>query len=309
MADNVQECRTYLDSAAQALPQVFRRRDIENAGQESIQTPSETGRPLTSASALLTTPDRVVAGIEVKALFHFCALLMWNDAISCFASRKAPAALDTYRMLLCTEDFLNEFRRIGVCEGWALGLLLDVLSLDVWKREMEAKGELSLRELLKRAASIEAEAKAGIRRLSGPGNLPQHPQVTMETRHDALSLRTNVMLHALLVDLQIMVSGGFVRAPEVKDSIEGAISAIRLRQSPDVRNSLAWAVLVVGSARTGDQRDIFRSLVREADLPILGEALIASWADLDAAQTRADGADCRTWRGTLPHVYRSVSVL
>jgi hypothetical protein len=240
--------------------------------------------------------------MESKALNFFRALLIWNDVLSCSAQKKVPLATEVYRSLLTNDDFAVSFQNATGCENWVVVAIMDATILEAWKRDQEAQGNLSIRELVKRAGKLESTVEDGIKKLSKNINIPQQQQkegqqqvgagggtgggiggvggVTATSadlssdHHHRLGdrprevnqgmIQTYIFAHALLIHLHVIVSGSLAGVPEIQQSIERAIHAWELRPSSITPKSLSWPYCVSASLATGpQQRAVFRELVAE----------------------------------------------
>ncbi|KAJ9143368.1 Zn(2)-Cys(6) zinc finger domain protein [Pleurostoma richardsiae] len=267
---NMQDCQSYLASAAQLL-----------VSQEELlvtsSAVSRTGAQSTAGSQLLAAvPTPAVQSpsqMEFKALAFFRALLIWNDVLSCSAQRKVPVAAGAYRKLLENNDFALSFQDTMGCESWILLAILDATILDVWRLDQEARGTLSIRALVSRAEKIERIVEEGIKRLSRSlQTAPVDPALAPTDHESSLShIYSYIFAHSVLVDLHTIVSGPKAGVPETSESIDRAISAWKLRPTSIKPHALAWPYCVSASLASGSQRDIFREVtaqVSRADLAL-----------------------------------------
>ena len=212
--------------------------------------------------------------MERKALGFFLALLIWNDILTCSTRKTKPTGLEFYQKLLADEDFTRNLRETIGCESWILVAILDATALEIWKRDQEAQGNLSFRELVSRAEKIESILEQGIKDLSTTlegltpiANIASH-QYSARIEH----VQTYLFAHSALTYIYTIVSGSWPGVPEIQQSVSRAVSAWELYPSAINLKALAWPYCVSASLAVGSQRDIFRRLISEASArePTLG---------------------------------------
>lgn len=239
-----------------------------------------------SIPALLITPTAPPAlstsypsPMERKALEFFRALLVWNDILSCSTQRKAPSGAEAYRKLLADEEFAQNLRDVIGCESWILVTIMDATFLEIWKRDQEVQGNLSIRELVSRAEKIDSIIEKAIDRLSTilQSHTPFTDTTSNQNNHsDRLHhVQTYIFAHSILIHLHTIVSGSLPGVPEIQQSVDRTISAWKICPSLVNLKLLAWPYCVGASLAVGSQRDTFRELFLEASPkePALGNYL------------------------------------
>ena len=319
LGKNMQQSRSHLDSAAQSL--------LNNEATMStyrVSSPRVRISSISSTTQQLLTPTEVptVTGshpslMERKALGLFGALLVWNDILSCSTRRTRPLSVEVYQKLLADEDFARNIRDTIGCESWVLVVILNATSLEVWKRNQEAQGNLSIRELVSRAEKIESVLEQGIEKLSS--SLPGLTRVAdtasscQNSHSDRIRhLQTYIFAHSALTHLHTIVSGPWPAVPEIQQSVHRAVSAWELCPSAVNLKALAWPYCVSASLALGSQRDMFRRLVSEASPrePTLGGnvdlRLIVEecWRGFDGRQSERD-VSC-DWKEVMQRLNLSV---
>ena len=183
--------------------------------------------------------------MEETALSVFRAVLIWNDILSSSSLKKVPSAAASYRDLFASSpSFCASFQSTTGCEPWILVAIMDTTVLEVWKRDQEEQGNLSIRELVKRASSLEKTAEKGIQRLEERG-----------------SLQSLVFSYALLTHLHAIVSGPLASVPEISEGIERSIAVWKMIPESISLRSLAWPCCVCASLATGKQRRVFEEFL------------------------------------------------
>ena len=251
--------------------------------------------------------------MALRALRHFRSMLIWNDVLASATQRGAPTtAAATYRRLLQRLGEEDEDPSGNGCvPPWVALALLDAAELEAWRRDREAGGHLSIRELVRRAGDIEAAAEAGIARLSPATSTRSN------TNGDGGGIvETSIVLtHALLVYLHTIVSGPRAGVPEIRQGIDRAVTAwqaLSLLRRPAQSSgegrggrSLAWAYCVTASLATGAQREVFRD-VAAAHNQLLDLKTIVDecWREVDGRA--ADGDAAVDWRDMMERANLSV---
>ena len=274
----MQESLSHLNLAAQSLS---KNGDITStyhvtSSRMRANSVSSTFQQLitpTASPAVATSPS---SSMERKALGFFLALLVWNDVLSCSTRKTKPAGLEVYQKLLADEDFARNLRETIGCESWILVAILDTSTLEIWKRDQEAQGNLSIRELVSRAEKIESVLEQGIENLSTilQGLTPIANVASHQSSHsDRIQhLQTYIFAHSALTHIHTIVSGSWPGVPEIQQSVSRAVSAWELCPSAINLKALAWPYCVSASLAVGSQRDMFRRLISEASArePTLG---------------------------------------
>lgn len=274
----MQESLSYLNMAAQSLSKdgdIISTYHITSSRMRATSVSSTFQQLITptASPAVATSPSSLM---ERKALGFFLALLIWNDVLSSSTRKTKPTGLEVYQKLLANEDFARNLRETIGCESWILVTILDATALEIWKREQEAQGNLSIRELVSRAEKIESVLEQGIENLwtilqglTPTANMASH----QESHSDRIEhVQTYIFAHSALTHIHTIVSGSWPSVPEIQHSVSRAVSAWELCPSVINLKALAWPYCVSASLAVGSQRDIFRRLISEASArePTLG---------------------------------------
>lgn len=254
----MQSCHSYLASAVQILLDDLRQPSICDGEIVSVPSPSQYQpqqlAAISQPGTCTSSPRPTSTGpspMEMTALSFFRAILIWNDILSSSSLKKAPTAAPCYRELLASSSpsFCTSFQTTTGCEPWILVAIMDATDLEVWKRDQENQGNLSIRELVNRASRLEKVVEEGIQRLEGNGS------------GSHTSLQSLVFAYALLTHIHAIVSGPLASVPEVSESIERSIAVWkRMPESLGLR-SLAWPYCVCASLATGKQREVFEEFL------------------------------------------------
>ena len=253
---NMQNCQSHLKSAARYLT---RQSEVLPGSQ-----PSSPRTPVTYAQLIHSsgTSDAVAHGpqpsIERQALDFFRSLLVWNDVLHSSAQRQVTDAKEAYNNLLHDKCFADVFRETMKCEAWVFSSILEATSLGIWKCEQEAQGVLSVRELVTRGQKIESLVEEKLSELLNVVNDKQADGPKCRSR-----FFTSLFAHALLIHLHTIVSGPWPELPEIRSSIDRAITAWQLLPSMIDLKTLAWPFSVTASLATGSKRDWFRKVASD----------------------------------------------
>ncbi|KXT08700.1 hypothetical protein AC579_7580 [Pseudocercospora musae] len=301
------DCQSYLELAALSL-------NNRSDHQEQAVAYSSQLRHKTSTSAYFRSPQPSAGRapqthLETRAVYCFCSLLIWNDAISSSIKRKAAPAAAIYRELLSSVDFSAVFLATTMCDGKAVSVLLDIMALDEWKRERQTRGELSYRNLLEKANDIERSIKATIQVLSATLLLPltsygeqTMPALSLKSSRNA-HVRTYIFLRAALIELHLTVSGGSVRAPEVRECVDNFIAAWEMHKSIMESQSLLWPFCVAGAVAIDAQREFFQTAMAASKLPAMQDLkrlLALCWHEVDRLSSTSSPGEYRSWKDLLP---------
>ena len=247
--------------------------------QESLAVFNDRNSPVTRQfpmsqhfSAPISPPviRNAPSPMESKALAFFTILLVWNDILSSSTRKQATVDSKGYRELLAKRDFALAFWDVAECDSWILSAVMDITTLDIWKREEECKGKLSIRELANRAGTIESTIEAHIKHLaelldSQAASTDAKPPGKIDgdyIRH----VQTNILAHSILIELHAIVSGHWAGVPEINESIDRAILAWKRCPSSMTPRCFVWSFCVSANLATGLQRVFFQEVMLQMTL-------------------------------------------
>jgi hypothetical protein len=196
-----------------------------------------------------------------SALSFFASVITWYDILSCATTRLKPSfegvCVNTGQGCLSLDKVMG-------CENWAMLLIRDIAILEEWKSTIQATGNISLRELARRAGAIEARLEDGLRTRSETVFASQtfdvqqsHPKPT--PYNNLIEQITRVFACSALVYLHIVTSGAHPELPEIKDGMMRTISALREISDRNLVSTLSWPICIAGCMALEDQQDTFRS--------------------------------------------------
>jgi C6 transcription factor Pro1 len=230
--------------------------DSRQAAQTSIQRQHRERHGTADLASL--SPD------EVLALDFFASALVWFDILSSATTGSKPEYPDVFSSLLHIEDGRIQLCKLMGCKNWAMVVIMDIATLAEWKSLGQRRGNLSLRELARRAASIEERLKAGI-----VENLkrPLDPQIDpCGVRSLESQYVTHVFACAAQTYLHVVLSGAYPEISEIKESVTATIKAFR--SLPDVRwvRHLVWPFCIAGCMAAEEYEDDFRHIASTANM-------------------------------------------
>lgn len=210
-----------------------------------------------------------------SALFFFAGVVGWYDILSCSTTGAPPFSNCECLSAALSYVFLD---KIMGCENWAMLLIMDIAFLDNWKRNLQINNQLSMRELVTRAAHIERRLEDGIRE--------NYSRLVQLTNHSTLSildtgvqepthlilLITRIFACSALVYLDVVVSGAFPETTEIRENVSRTIEAFRALPEIAIVNNLTWAYCIAGCMAIEEEQMFFRDLAasRDGDPPTFG---------------------------------------
>ncbi|SMR50998.1 unnamed protein product [Zymoseptoria tritici ST99CH_1A5] len=318
-AKRLPECQSYLGIAAQTLICSGSLRHQPTVA-ELVDLPQQPAP--SSARAYFDCPERagdlnVFPGherpretdLDWQAAYESCALLILNDTFSCSVKRTKPTAAEAYQKLLSVAEFSAVFRTTNMFAEVALLCLLDIVALDEWRGERQKRGELSYRELLSRANEIERRLDESIQQLATTLSLPHAGAHSSAAElapalpkpiSRAIDIGTHIILQAALIELQLILSGPSLRAPEVKQSVRRFISTWTTFRPAISSLALAWPFCIAASAATDSDRDFFQGITTDSSTLFVQDIrrlLELSWHEID--RPASGSGEVKTWKDIM----------
>ncbi|KAL3421436.1 hypothetical protein PVAG01_07881 [Phlyctema vagabunda] len=190
---------------------------------------------------------------------------IWFDIMASASTRSAPSfKLDHQRIL---DIFRIKLECLFGCSNRVLELILDIVYLDSWKKEVEKTRQLSMIELVKRGAKIEENLRQYIEGLEVTSSL--------ELRNDSRNMSaaqteiTRIFALSAQAYLHVVISGAHPELPEIADSVSKSIEAFESISDPCLLRHLVWPFCVTGCLATKAQQGFFRELVSRAGITCL----------------------------------------
>lgn len=206
----------------------------------------------------------------------FAGVVGWYDILSCSTTGAPP-----FSACECIDAALGYIYldKIMGCENWAMLLIMEIAFLDEWKQNLQISAQLSMRELVTRAAHIERRLEDGIRdnstTLSKLTNrsIPSTILGTgVQEQTHLILLITRIFACSALVYLDVVVSGAYPEMPEIRESVSRTIEALRALPEIAISNNLTWAYCIAGCMAIEEEQTFFRGLAvsSDGDAPTFG---------------------------------------
>jgi hypothetical protein len=198
-----------------------------------------------------------------KDAFRFFAVAMhWYDLQSSTTTGKAP-------VLKCPHgkyDILFlPIRQFTGCSDYVTQEQVRVIQLNDWRKDMQAKKQLSILELATRAKDIENALQRELDKMNDDAN----PTVALfgESRSPFIAaLITRIYIYATMIYLHVVVSGPHPDLPEIHNNVASAILAFQALPESETVHYLSWPLCIAGCMATGEQQDDFRRIATATDI-------------------------------------------
>lgn len=148
----------------------------------------------------------------------------------------------------------HKLRDMLGCEDWVMIALLDIAILREWKKDMQNEGALSLRELTRRADTIEKRLTQG---LATPDSGQSFAKSDKEEEQDMI---TTIFLHSCSILLHVVVSGLYPNLPEIRQAVLQTIEALEYMRDHSEIKYPSWPYCVAGCLALESDYDRVRAL-------------------------------------------------
>jgi len=159
------------------------------------------------------------------------------------------------------------------CKSWVMLQISKISKLDVWKQECEISRKLSVAELARRGAKIEADLNQGLAGISAYKQ--SQGQISSNlTSEDKCSAITECFGLAALTYLHVVMSSAHPDLPEIANSVSRGMDSLRNLKDQNLLDRAVWPVCVIGCMVSESKQNSFRCLViREGVADVLIGAL------------------------------------
>jgi hypothetical protein len=214
-----------------------------------------------------------------QAAFRFSsAILILDDIIASTVLQEPPKLHEYHRSLLKSLDGSGppiNFEAVVGCQNWALLQLGEIAVLDAWKQRYKRAGNLSVMELVNRAARIKDSLEADLMQLetnsvttSKEDNSPLDILTADDCQQSKTLARqsylvTHVWAHAALVYLHVVVSGWQPASVDVKHHVSRVVELIGQISPPALLRTMVWPFCVAGFLADPVQETHLRAMVEE----------------------------------------------
>jgi C6 transcription factor Pro1 len=228
--------------------------------------------------------------VDHAAMEFFSGVIIWFDILGSASMGLRPQYADICAAALGDQDSKVQLQDLMGCENWAMTTIREIAVLEDWKRQMEKDSVFSVRELVRRAGSIEQRLEAGvaavIERLSqysshrglGKKNLSDTSSTSL-----VVSSITQTFACASRVYLNVLISGPNPNLPEMRESVSRTLAGLNALPDPQLIRNVVWSFCIAGCMAARDQEQSFKDLASAAriDQYTFGTA----WKALEVMET------------------------
>jgi len=195
------------------------------------------------------------------AFEFFTSVISWYDTLSCASTGLKPfSSFDEEIDLKLLPQ--NKFEKLMGCEDWLIRIIMEIATLNEWKRRLEASSSLSTWELVRRAADIKNRLQTCLAVNSGHQNGTS--STTQKSSHVPTSLTvdiTRVFASAAIVYLEVVVLGPYPELPEIRQGVSRTMNAFDALTNKELVKNLLWPVCIAGSMATFKHQPYWTDLV------------------------------------------------
>jgi hypothetical protein len=209
---------------------------------------------------------RVLSSEDRTTITVLISTFIWFDVLA-GASTGSRHFLNVDHILLLEGSIIHLEALIG-CENWVIVLIFRISELRNWKRELESNHRLSISELAKQGADIEACLQERLGKMSTQ-NTVQEGGFSGATRRYPKSARaviTRIFALSALTYLHVIVSGPISELPEITDSVTRTIAEFSDLSDARSLRYLVWPFCITGCLASKEQHGFFRDLISAGDI-------------------------------------------
>jgi hypothetical protein len=263
-----------------------------------------------------------IPSAEQAALRFSATVIMLDDIIASTALQEQPRLYEFHQSFLSSVDNtqpLINMEPITGCKNWVILQIGEIASLDAWKKQRKAAGNLDVMELVRRATSIkdvlvsqlsQLEASTTVVSRDGSNLLDVFIQDNCQQRKtlDSMStLVTRVWGHAALIYLYVVVSGWQPANGDVRYHVGQVLDLLRHLSPMAMLRTMVWPFCVAGCLAEPSQEAQIRGMVGELQpASVFGttgkalEIMENAWRTRDAGvDVNHDLAACFRCQGNL----------
>ncbi len=177
-------------------------------------------------------------------------LLVSLDTFACASTGEQPIFARK-----CFDKFADSemnLECVSGCSTTVMRVIAAIGELQAWKHQQTVSDSLSLIELARRGAKLEADLLLAQRETT---ELTQHD--TEDTRKRDIHATTKVFAKAASVYLHATVSGARPKIAEIEKGVAGTIEALQRLPNTEMIKSLSWPICIAACLAEGDHRKVF----------------------------------------------------
>ena len=186
------------------------------------------------------------------------------DIIACASTRSHPSLDIDHISILQT--FEIDLESIVGCANRVMALILEIVLLDNWKRNIEKDRQLSILELVKRSTKIEERLRQETIDLEDINSLESNLEISGSNLSSSQAQITHIFALSALTYLYVVVSGAYPQLPEITESVSRTITAFEGLKDPKLLRHLIWPFCVSGCLALEGQQSFFRDLISRAEI-------------------------------------------
>jgi hypothetical protein len=186
---------------------------------------------------------------------------IWFDILACASTGSRPfLTLDHILMLEGGRIHLEEL--MG-CENWVMIIIFQISELGHWKKDSDRNHKLSIAELAKRGALIEARLQQRFTKISVQDATQKDDILgaTLRFSKSTSAIITEIFALAALTYLHVVVSGANPGLPEITESVSKTVAAFKALSDTRMLRWLVWPFCITGCLASEEDEGVFRSLI------------------------------------------------
>jgi hypothetical protein len=210
---------------------------------------------LQGAVTTLTSEERMTITILIGSFIRFDVLAG--------ASIGSRPFLDLNHLELLADNTIHLEDLVG-CENWVVALIFRISELGNWKRESESNCRLSIRELAKRGAEIDACLQENLSNISHRSTIQEDSPPGVSNASFSGSTKaaiTTIFALSALTYLHVVVSGPIFDLPEIAESVTRTVAEFAKVRDAGLLQFLVWPFCVTGCLASEEQQSVFRNLI------------------------------------------------
>lgn len=168
--------------------------------------------------------EKTLTSEEHTTITVLIGSFIWFDVLA-GASTSSRHFLGLDHLQLLEGNMIHLEELVG-CENWVVALIFRISVLGNWKRESESNRRLSISELAKRGAEIEACLQNNLSKISHQSTVREESLsgVTSPFSGSARAVITKIFALSALTYLHVVVSGPIFELPEITDSVTKTVA-------------------------------------------------------------------------------------
>lgn len=182
-------------------------------------------------------------------------VFLWFDIIATASTRSRPFLYNNF-------EYLGniELDKVMGCENWVIILIAQISNLEIWKRDMQKTGRLSIIELSTRGSEIAKLLNNGL----ASQTICSANSAFAKSPGQYSPVITRIFAYAAITYLHTVVSGSYPELVETKASVSMTMTALGSLPAPHLLQDLVWPFCVTGCMASRDYEPFLSDLVMAA---------------------------------------------